>query len=82
MDSPPEGTAEVRNALETNFGSVTDQQPQITSVVSQGDTVVLLGREQGNLRATGERYDVQFVHKFTFDDGRLASVQIIAAKNL
>jgi ketosteroid isomerase-like protein len=75
------GTDAIRDAIEKNFDSVEDQTPEIVNVVAQGDTVVLIGREQGVLRSTGERYDIQFVEKFSFRDGRLAAVQIVAARS-
>lgn len=74
------GIAELRRALAENFGSVVDQTPEILNVVAQGESVVLMGRETGRIRATGEPYDVEFVEKFTFADGRLTAVRIIAAK--
>ena len=76
------GVADFRHALAVNFGSLVEQSPQILDVVADGDTVVLMGRETGRIRATGERYDVEFVERFTFDDGRLVSVRIIAAKRV
>lgn len=73
------GTDGVRRAIAHNFDSVDEQQPELLNIVSEGDVVVLIGRERGVIRASGERYDVQFVQRFTFHDGRLAAVQIIAA---
>jgi ketosteroid isomerase-like protein len=73
------GIAEFRRAVESNFGSVEDQRPQLTFVYAEGDTVVLFGREQGTIRATGQIYDMEFVQKFTFRDEGLAAVRIIAA---
>jgi len=73
------GIKEIERALEQNFGSLDDQQPQISSVLAQGDVVVLIGRETGRIRATNARYEVEFVHRFTFRDGALASVRIVAA---
>lgn len=73
------GAADLRRALQHNFGSVEDQQPKITRIFTEGDTVVLFGRERGRIRATGQAYDVEFVEKFTFRDERLAAVRIIAA---
>jgi ketosteroid isomerase-like protein len=40
---------------------------------------VLIGREHGRVKATGEPYQMQFVQRFLFRDGRLASVTVIAA---
>lgn len=73
------GLAQLRKALEQNFGSIDDQQPEITNVYSQGDVVVLFGRERGRIRATGQAYDIEFVQRFTFRNEQLVSVRIIAA---
>lgn len=74
------GLDELRRAVERNFESVEDQRPEISNVIAQGDSVVLIGRERGTIRASAELYDVQFVEKFTFRDGRLAAIRIVAAK--
>ena len=74
------GVQAFQEAVEHNFGTVIDQRPEITTVLAQDDVVVLIGREQGRIRDTGQEYDVEFVHRFTFRDGRLASVRIIAAR--
>ena len=75
------GLDEVRRAIAHNFDTVDEQRPEVLNIVSEGDVVVMIGRERGLIRATGERYDVQFVQRFTFRDGRLAAVQIIAANS-
>ena len=74
------GIDAVRSAIERNFGTVEEQQPEITNVMGQGDVVVLIGSEQGRIRATGAAYHVQTVHRFTFVGGALAHIQIIAAR--
>ena len=71
---------ELRRALAHNFGSLDGQIPKVTQIVVEGETVVLFGREQGRIRATGEPYDVEFVDRFTFRDGRLAAIRIIVAQ--
>lgn len=73
------GIEAVRNAIVHNFGTVIDQRPDVQTVVAQADTVVLMGREQGRIRASGVAYDMNFVHRFTFHEGRLVSVRILAA---
>ena len=73
------GAEELRRAIEQNFGEVEDQRPEVTQVYAEGQDVVLFGREQGRIRPTGKPYDVEFVQRFTFRDGRLAAVRIIAA---
>src|SRR5689334_6156645 len=65
------GPGELRRAIEQNFGSVEDQTPELTNVVTEGDTVILFGRERGRVRATGQSYDMEFVQRYQFRDGRL-----------
>lgn len=74
------GIDAVRRAIEHNFGAVEDQQPETTNVMGQGDIVVLIGNERGRICATGAAYHVQTVHRFTFVDGALAHIQVIAAR--
>ena len=62
-------------AVWKNFGELQDQQPNITSVIAQGDTVIILAQEQGELRKTSERYQVQGMHRYVFREGKIALVQ-------
>jgi ketosteroid isomerase-like protein len=73
------GREELRAALRHNFESLSEQHPQITTVTTQGDTVVLIGREHGRLKSNREPYRMQFVQRFLFREGRLASITVIAA---
>jgi ketosteroid isomerase-like protein len=73
------GIDAVRRALEVNFTYLQDQTPEILNVVSQEESVVLIGRDRGRIRATGQPYDVEFVDRFTFSGGRLRSIRVIAA---
>lgn len=63
-----------------NFGTVEDQQPVISNVLTQGSVVVMFGTETGKIRATGAPYRVEFVHRFTFVEGVLHNIRIIAAR--
>ena len=74
------GLTELRHAMQHNFGAVEDQQPVISNVIAQGDVVVMFGTERGRIRASGMPYHVEFVHRFTFGDGALQSIRIIAAR--
>ena len=76
------GVAELRTALQQNFDSLAEQHPEITSLTAQGNTIVLIGREHGRVKATGAPYRMQFVQRFLFRDGRLASVTVIAAHDI
>jgi ketosteroid isomerase-like protein len=74
------GTEAVRRAIEHNFGAVTEQQPELQGIAAQGESVILTARERGRVRTTGDPYDLTFVQTWTFRDGRLASVRIVAAR--
>ena len=76
------GLEEYRQAVQQNFSAVEDQRPEITSVTADGDDIVVIGREQGRIRATSAGYDVRFVQRFKFIEGKLASLQIIAANSV
>src|SRR5262249_38484136 len=65
------GRAEVADAIRRNFACVEAQQPEILTVVAQGDTVVVAARERGRFRATGRPYDLHWVQFFTCRDGRV-----------
>jgi ketosteroid isomerase-like protein len=69
------GRATVVEAVRTNFALMEDQRPEIQSVVAQGDTVVLVAREQGRYRPTGRAYDLHWVQVFTFRDGKLSRMR-------
>ncbi len=74
------GTAEMREAMQHNFAAVEDQHPVVSNVLTQGHVVVMFGTETGRIRATGASYRVEFVHRFTFANGTLQNVRIIAAR--
>jgi uncharacterized protein len=74
------GVEALTAAIRQNFASIDDQRPTIHNVVTEHDLVVLFGEERGLIRETGVAYHMQFVHRFTFVDGRLKSIRIVAAK--
>lgn len=74
-----QGADALQRAIGHNFGGLEEQRPQIREIFAEGDTVILFGTEVGKVKETGVRYHVEFVERFTFRDGRLASIRIIAA---
>ncbi|HVL67405.1 MAG TPA: nuclear transport factor 2 family protein [Vicinamibacterales bacterium] len=74
------GPAELRRAIEANFGALTNQQPEVTNVLVQDDLVVMFGTERGQVRRTGAPYHIEFVHRFAFEGTALRSIRIIAAR--
>ena len=73
------GIDELQAAVQQNFGAVDDQRPEVRDIFAEGDTVILFGRERGVIRDSQTRYDVEFVERFTYREGRLAGVRIVAA---
>ena len=69
------GREALREGVARNFSVVEQQRHRIESVVAQGDTVVLVLREQGRFRTTGRHYDVCFVQVFTFRDGKAVRIR-------
>lgn len=72
-----QGHAEVLPALEQNFSQVAGQQPEIQSVVAQGNMVVVIARERGKVAATGKPYDVLWVQEFIFENQKISHVRQI-----
>ncbi len=66
------GRTDVLAALQQNFSQVEDQQPETLSLVAQGDSVVVIARETGKVRATGSSYELHWVQLFQFRDGKVA----------
>jgi ketosteroid isomerase-like protein len=65
------GPVEVTAAVKRHFAMIEDQRPEVQTVVAQGDTVVVTGRELGKYRPTGRVYDIHFVQFFTIRGGKL-----------
>jgi ketosteroid isomerase-like protein len=72
------GRDEVIKAVVLNFSLLEDQQPEVESVVAQGDTVVVFARERGRFKATGREYDIRWAQWFTFRDGLLFRMRELA----
>ena len=70
-----EGRQQVIEVTRNNFAHVEDQRPEIQSVVAQGNTVVVLGREQGRFRPTGRSYDLHWMHQYTFKNGKIVRMR-------
>ena len=72
------GRGEVLKAVARNFSLLEDQQPEVESVVAQGDTVVVFARERGRFRSTGREYDIRWAQWFVFRDGLLFRMRELA----
>jgi ketosteroid isomerase-like protein len=65
------GVREVGEAIASNFRAVRQQRAEILALVGQGDTIMLVGHENGQRVATGEEYEVLTTQQLTFEGGRL-----------
>jgi hypothetical protein len=66
-----QGCQRVIETLENNFAQVEGQQPEILSVVAQGNTVVVIGRDRGRFRPTGRPYDLHWMHQYIFEGDKI-----------
>ena len=73
------GRQAFRDAVVHNFGTLSDQRPEVLGLVAQGNSVVLFGRDSGQLRASGAPYDAHFVYEFVLRDGKVSRVRELAA---
>jgi ketosteroid isomerase-like protein len=76
------GKAEVRAAIDRNFAMVEDQWVEIRSVVAQGETVVLIARERGRYRPSGQEYEAELAQVYGFRGGKLQTIrEVFSAAN-
>jgi ketosteroid isomerase-like protein len=68
------GKEKFLEAVKYNFGELQNQQPNIEAVVAQGNTVILLVREQGELRKTAASYHIQGMQRYVCREGKIALV--------
>ena len=73
------GRKDVVEATRRNFGLLSNQQPEIEDIISQGDRVAILLRETGTLKSDGQAYSVRGVQWFTFADGKIKKIDEILA---
>ncbi len=79
LDGTWRGRAEVVEATRRNFASIAGQQPEIESIIRQGDSVAVLLRESGVFKSTGQAYSVRAVQWFTFAAGKIKKIDEIVA---
>jgi ketosteroid isomerase-like protein len=74
MSARAEGRERVVEAARGNFAQIEDQRPEILSVVAQGDTVVVVGKERGRFRSTGREYEVHWMHQYRLEGGKIVRI--------
>lgn len=72
------GIAEVLQAIRQNFSYVKNQRPEIINLTAQGNSIVVVAREQGEAVPTGKSYDIHWVQIFTFRHGKLCRIHEVA----
>jgi ketosteroid isomerase-like protein len=70
-----QGRQQLRDTIARNFALIEDQRPEILTVVAQGDTVVVTGRERGRFRSSGRPYDVHWVQFHTYRGGKTVRIR-------
>jgi hypothetical protein len=65
------GRDNVLAALGSNLSTIESHHLEVQSVTAQGDTVVVVAREQGVYLPSGRPYEVHWVQLFTFANGQL-----------
>jgi ketosteroid isomerase-like protein len=73
------GRKDVVDATRRNFGLLSNQQPEIEGIISQGDCVAVLMRETGMLKSNGQAYSLRGIQWFTFADGKIKKIDEILA---
>jgi ketosteroid isomerase-like protein len=79
LDGAWRGRADVVAATRRNFSEIESQQPEIESMISQGNAVVVLIRESGMFKSTGQAYSIRAVQWFTFAGGKISKIDEIVA---
>jgi hypothetical protein len=74
MAGRTEGRERVVEAARGNFAQLEGQRPEVLSVVAQGDTVVVVGRERGRFRPTGREYELHWMHQYKLAGGKVARI--------
>lgn len=72
------GIPKVLDAIQHNFTHVRNQRPEIVNLNAQGNSIVVIAREQGEAVSTGKPYNIHWVQIFTFRDGKLARIHEVA----
>src|SRR5687767_7372998 len=70
-----QGLQKVIEQLRNNFAQIEEQQEEIQTVVAQGDTVIVVGKEKGRFRPTGRKYELHWMHQYTFKQGKIVRMR-------
>ena len=65
------GRDAVVRAIQENFSQLADEEPEVHSVIAQGDMVVVVAFERGRFKHIQRPYALHWVQIFTFREGKL-----------
>jgi ketosteroid isomerase-like protein len=74
------GRSEVAAATRNNLGLLDSQQPEIENTLRQGDSTVVMLREKGVFKSTGQAYSIRAVQWFTFVGGKISKIDELVAE--
>jgi ketosteroid isomerase-like protein len=80
MNGTWRGRNEVVSAARENFALLGEQKPEILEMISQGDRIAVLLRENGIYKSNGRAYRVRGVQWFTFEGGKIKKIDEIIAE--
>jgi ketosteroid isomerase-like protein len=80
LDGTWRGRKEVVAATRKNFAALDGQKPIVESMISQADSVAVLIRESGTVKASGEAYSIRGVQWFTFVKGKISKIDEIVCR--
>ena len=69
------GRVQMIEAIKQNFGALKDQRPRIEGVIAQGDTVIVMLEEEGEIRESGKRYRIRGMQRFVIREGKVELVE-------
>jgi ketosteroid isomerase-like protein len=70
-----QGRPQVVGTIAANFALLEDQQPELETVIAQGDSVVVVARERGRFRATSQSYLARWVQIITYRGDQICKLQ-------
>jgi ketosteroid isomerase-like protein len=79
LDGSWRGRSEVIAATSRNFAQLGEQKPEIESIISEGDRIAVLLRENGIFQSNGQPYSVRGVQWFTFAENKIKKIDEIIA---
>src|SRR5271166_2462589 len=74
LDGTWRGRNDVLAATRKNFAILSSQKPEVEAMISEGDSVAVLVRENGTFKSSGDTYSIRAVQWFTFANGKIKKI--------